>query len=38
MQVVFMSVNLAKLANVFQGNVFIFGNKRRTAYELSIKK
>ena len=38
MQVVFMSVNLAKLAIVFQGNIFIFGNKRRTAYELNIKK
>ena len=38
MHVVFMSVNLAKLAIVFQGNIFIFGNKRRTAYELNIKK
>ena len=27
MQAVFMSVNLAKLANVFQGNVFILETK-----------
>ena len=38
MQVVFMSVNLVKLANVFQCNAFVFGNKRRTAYKINIAK
>ena len=33
-----MSVNLVKLANVFQCNVFISENKRRTGYDINIAK
>ena len=32
-----MRVNLVKLVNVFQGNVFIFENKRRTGYAKCCK-
>ena len=33
-----VSVNLVKLANVFECNVFISENKRRTGYDINIAK
>ena len=33
-----MSVNLVKLANVYQCNVFNFENKRQTGYDINIAK
>ena len=33
-----MSVNLLKLPNIFQLNVFIFENKGRTGYDINITK
>ena len=33
-----LNVTFVKLANVFECNVFIFENKRQTAYEVNIAK